>query len=89
MVDAAQVCLARAGDRIVFAVVAVPCPVDGTRHRLGAGPMRPVRPGEADRYDEIVSTDNPEDDPVASFCLPKDPRPTPGLPDGWRKRLGL
>jgi hypothetical protein len=56
---------------------------------LGAGPMRPVRPGEADRYVEIVSTDNAEDDPLAAFFLPKDPRPTPGLPDGWRKRLGL
>ena len=39
---------------------------------LGAGPMREVRPGEADRYVEIVPTDDPGADPLGSFIWPKD-----------------
>ena len=51
---------------------------------LGAGPMRQVRPGEADRYVEIVPTDDPEADPLGSFIWPKDSH-TPSDP---RRRRG-
>jgi hypothetical protein len=37
---------------------------------VGAGPMRPVRPGEGEQYVEIVPPDG--EDPIASFILPKD-----------------
>ena len=52
---------------------------------LGTGPMRPVRPGEADQYVEITSPDNP-DDPLASFIVPPEP-PEPEDPEDLPRQV--
>jgi hypothetical protein len=50
---------------------------------IGAGPMCPVRPGESDRYMEILPPDG--DDPIGSFILPRD-GPIPSDPRPPRPR---
>jgi hypothetical protein len=45
---------------------------------IGTGPLRPIKPGEAkEYYVELVPSDNPRADPLASWITDTDPREIP------------